>query len=149
MASSRDIKRRIDSVRGTRKITRAMELVASARLRRAQEQIESLRPYAKSMQRLMSQAARQSGTLKGLPLLDERPEIENALVLTITGDRGLAGAFNVNVLRAGFQAADALRVEGAGGEEVAVAVAAELADPREALADRHRRLAAEERLAPR
>ncbi|MCA9849288.1 MAG: ATP synthase F1 subunit gamma [Actinobacteria bacterium] len=114
MASSRDIKRRIDSVRGTRKITRAMELVASARLRRAQEQIESLRPYAKSMQRLMSQAARQSGTLKGLPLLDERPEIENALVLTITGDRGLAGAFNVNVLRAGFQAADALRVEGAG-----------------------------------
>ena len=78
MASSRDIKRRIDSVRGTRKITRAMELVASARLRRAQEQIESLRPYAKSMQRLMSQAARQSGTLKGLPLLDERPEIENA-----------------------------------------------------------------------
>lgn len=113
MASSRDIKRRIDSVRGTRKITRAMELVASARLRRAQEQIEALRPYASSMQRLMSQAARQSGSLQGLPLLDPRPEVENALILTVTGDRGLAGAFNVNVLRAGFHAADDLRAAGA------------------------------------
>ncbi len=108
MASSRDIKRRIESVRGTRKITRAMELVASARLRRAQEQIESLRPYASSMRRLMSQAARQSGNLKGLPLLDERPETNRAAVITVTGDRGLAGAFNVNVLRSGFIAADEL-----------------------------------------
>ena len=112
MASSRDIKRRIESVRGTRKITRAMELVASARLRRAQEQIESLRPYASSMRRLMSQAARQSGNLKGLPLLDERPEVTRAAVITVTGDRGLAGAFNVNVLRAGFGVADELAEAG-------------------------------------
>jgi F-type H+-transporting ATPase subunit gamma len=61
VASQRDIKRRIDSVRNTRKITRAMELVASAKLRRAQEAIEALRPYARAMRRLMSQAARQSG----------------------------------------------------------------------------------------
>jgi len=116
MASSRDIKRRIESVRGTRKITRAMELVASARLRRAQEAIESLRPYASSMRRLMSQAARQSGNLSGLPLLEDRETVTRAAVITVTGDRGLAGAFNVNVLRAGFGVADEL-VE-AGAEEV-------------------------------
>ncbi|MFN8122061.1 MAG: F0F1 ATP synthase subunit gamma [Thermoleophilia bacterium] len=116
MASSRDIKRRIESVRGTRKITRAMELVASARLRRAQEAIESLRPYASSMRRLMSQAARQSGNLSGLPLLEERETISRAAVITVTGDRGLAGAFNVNVLRAGFGIADELAE--AGAEEV-------------------------------
>lgn len=113
MPSSRDIKRRIDSVRGTRKITRAMELVASARLRRAQDRIESLRPYATSMRRMMSQAARQSGSLTGLPLLDERPEVDRALIVVVTGDRGLAGAFNVNVLRAGFVAADELTAAGA------------------------------------
>ncbi len=113
MASSRDIKRRIDSVRGTRKITRAMELVASARLRRAQDRIESLRPYATSMRRMMSQAARQSGSLTGLPLLDERPEVNRAAIIVVTGDRGLAGAFNVNVLRAGFTAADELTAAGA------------------------------------
>ena len=65
MATTRDIKRRIESVRNTRKITRAMELVASAKLRRAQDNIESLRPYAQAMRRLMSQAARQSGGMKG------------------------------------------------------------------------------------
>ena len=65
MPTQRDIKRRIDSVRNTRKITRAMELVASAKLRRAQEKIESLRPYAGAMRRLMAQAARQSGTMQG------------------------------------------------------------------------------------
>ena len=75
MPSQRDIKRRIDSVRNTRKITRAMELVASARLRRAQERIEALRPYAQAMRRLMAQAARQSGSLTGMPLLEERDDL--------------------------------------------------------------------------
>ena len=112
MASQRDIKRRIDSVRNTRKITRAMELVASAKLRRAQDSIESLRPYAQSMRRLMAQAARQSGGLKALPLLDERPSDGRAVVVAITGDRGLAGAFNVNILRRGFAVAQELRDEG-------------------------------------
>ena len=114
MATQRDIKRRIESVRNTRKITRAMELVASAKLRKAQEQIESLRPYATAMQRIISQAARQSGSLPSFPLLEERTEIERAAVVTITGDRGLAGAFNVNILRAGAVAARALREAGAG-----------------------------------
>lgn len=112
MATQRDIKRRIDSVRNTRKITRAMELVASAKLRRAQESIESLRPYAQAMRRLMSQAARQSGNIQGLPLLADRPAEGTAAIVAITGDRGLAGAFNVNILRAAFQVARELRDEG-------------------------------------
>ncbi len=114
MPSQRDIKRRIDSVRNTRKITRAMELVASAKLRRAQERIESLRPYAQAMRRLMAQAARQSGSLTSLPLLEERGEAARASIVAITGDRGLAGAFNVNILRAGFAAEAEMRGDGVG-----------------------------------
>jgi F-type H+-transporting ATPase subunit gamma len=112
MATTRDIKRRIESVRNTRKITRAMELVASAKLRRAQDAIESLRPYATAMRRLMSQAARQSGGLMGEALLDERPSEGLALIVPITGDRGLAGAFNVNIVRTAMAVGDALREEG-------------------------------------
>lgn len=112
MATTRDIKRRIESVRNTRKITRAMELVASAKLRRAQESIESLRPYAQAMRRLMAQAARQAGGTKGLALLDEREAKGTAIVVPITGDRGLAGAFNVNIVRTAFQVAQDLAAEG-------------------------------------
>jgi len=90
-----------------------MELVASARLRRAQERIEALRPYAAAMRRLMAQAARQSGSLTGMPLLEERPEIGRGAVVLVTGDRGLAGAFNVNIVRRGLVVADQLRDEGA------------------------------------
>jgi F-type H+-transporting ATPase subunit gamma len=113
MASTRDIKRRIESIRGTRKITRAMELVASAKLRRAQDRIESLRPYAQSMRRLMAQAARQSGSLKGLPLLEERDVVKRGAVVVVTGDRGLAGAFNVNILRRGLAIAQEMQDVGA------------------------------------
>lgn len=116
MASSRDIKRRIDSIRGTRKITRAMELVASAKLRRGQDRIEALRPYATAMRTLMSQAARQGKNVSGLPLLAERPEITRGLVVVVTGDRGLAGAFNVNILRRSYEVAQTMMDEGA--EEV-------------------------------
>jgi F-type H+-transporting ATPase subunit gamma len=112
MPSQRDIKARIDSVRNTRKITRAMELVASAKLRRAQDRIEALRPYAMNMRRLMSQAAKSSGNLSGFPLLAERETIEKAVIVTITGDRGLAGAFNVNILRAGFGQEAGMRADG-------------------------------------
>ena len=112
MATTRDIKRRIESVRNTRKITRAMELVASAKMRHAQENIEALRPYATAMRRLMAQAARQSGGVAGEPLLEERPSEGTAVVVAITGDRGLAGAFNVNIVRQAFGVADDLRAEG-------------------------------------
>ena len=112
MATTRDIKRRIESVRNTRKITRAMELVASAKMRHAQENIEALRPYATAMRRLMAQAARQSGGVAGEPLLEERPTEGTAVVVAITGDRGLAGAFNVNIVRQAFGVADDLRAQG-------------------------------------
>ena len=112
MPSQQDIKQRITSVTGTSKITRAMELVASAKLRRAQGRIESFRPYAKGMRRLMAVASRRAGNLSGMPLLDEREETRRAGVLVVTGDRGLAGAFNVNVVRRALQEADALLADG-------------------------------------
>ncbi len=112
MASQLDIKQRITSVTGTSKITRAMELVASAKLRRAQVRIESLRPYAEGMRRLMAVAARRSGNLSGIPLLEERTETRRASIVAVTGDRGLAGAFNVNIIRRSLQQADALIEQG-------------------------------------
>jgi F-type H+-transporting ATPase subunit gamma len=112
MPSQQDIKQRITSITGTSKITRAMELVASAKLRRAQARIEALRPYAKGMRRLMAGAARRSGSLSGIPLLEEREETRRASVIAVTGDRGLAGAFNVNVIRRSLQEADALIAQG-------------------------------------
>jgi F-type H+-transporting ATPase subunit gamma len=111
MASVQDIKRRIRSVRNTRKITRAMELVAAAKLRRAQARIEAMRPYADRMTELMAGTARASTSLRGYPLLQRR-DIETALVIPLTGDRGLAGAFNAQVLREAFAVERRLRAEG-------------------------------------
>ena len=87
MAEVQDIKRRIRSVRNTRKITKAMELVAGARLRRAQARIEAMRPYADRMLELMVGTARASTSVRGLPLLQRR-EIRTAAILALTGDRG-------------------------------------------------------------
>jgi F-type H+-transporting ATPase subunit gamma len=101
MASVQDIKRRVRSVQNTRKITRAMELVAAAKLRRAQTRIEAMRPYAERMQELMAGVARASASLRGLPLL-ERREVRATAILPLTGDRGLAGAFNAQILREAF-----------------------------------------------
>jgi F-type H+-transporting ATPase subunit gamma len=98
VASVQDIKRRIRSVRNTRKITRAMELVAAAKLRRAQARIESMRPYAETMRELIAGVSRASGSVR-LPLLEQREQVSSVLVVPMTGDRGLAGAFNAQVLR--------------------------------------------------
>jgi F-type H+-transporting ATPase subunit gamma len=111
MASVQDIKRRVRSVRNTRKITKAMELVAAARLRRAQARIEAMRPYADRMLELMAGTARASSSLRGLPLLQRR-EVETVAIVPITGDRGLAGAFNAQVLRRAFALERSLRGEG-------------------------------------
>ena len=111
MASVQDINRRIRSVRNTRKITRAMELVAAAKLRRAQGRIESMRPYAERMQELMVGVARASTSLRGLPLLQRR-EVRTAAILPLTGDRGLAGAFNAQILREAFAVERRLRADG-------------------------------------
>ncbi len=111
MAAVQDIKRRIRSVRNTRKITRAMELVAAAKLRKAQARIEAMRPYADRMQELMVGVARASSSVRGLPLLQRR-EVASTAILPLTGDRGLAGAFNAQILREAFALERRLRDEG-------------------------------------
>jgi F-type H+-transporting ATPase subunit gamma len=111
VATVQDLKRRIRSVRNTRKITKAMELVASARLRRAQARIEAMRPYADRMMELMVGTARASNSLRGLTLLQRR-EVKTAAIIPLTGDRGLAGAFNAQVLRHAFALERELRSEG-------------------------------------
>ena len=102
MASVQDIKRRLRSVRNTRKITKAMELVAGARLRRAEARIAAMRPYADRMQELMIGTARAAGATARLPLLEVRDDPKSVAVLALTGDRGLAGPFNAQVLRRAF-----------------------------------------------
>jgi len=97
MATLRDIQRRIRSVQSTQKITRAMKLVAAAKLRRAQERILSARPYATKMAELLSNLV--SGAEDaGHPLLEQREGPRRQIVI-ITADRGLAGAFSSNVIR--------------------------------------------------
>jgi F-type H+-transporting ATPase subunit gamma len=111
MATLQDIKRRIRSVGNTRKITKAMELVAAARLRRAEERIEQMRDYADRMQELTAGTARAASSLRGLTLLQER-EPRRVAIVALTGDRGLAGAFNGQILRRAFAVERSLRSEG-------------------------------------
>jgi F-type H+-transporting ATPase subunit gamma len=98
VATLRDIRRRIASVQNTRKITKAMEMVAAAKLRRNQARIEALRPYARDMIEMMEDLATYSQEAHRHALLQER-EVRTVAVVTMTGDRGLAGAFNANVVR--------------------------------------------------
>jgi len=111
MASLQDIRRRIASVRNTRKITKALELVAGARLRRAQTRIEEMRPYADRMQELMVGTARAAASFRNLPLM-ERREVKRVGVVIFSGDRGLAGPFNGQVLRRAFELERQERGEG-------------------------------------
>ena len=101
MASVQDLKRRVRSITNTRKLTRAMELVASARLRRAQMRIEAMRPYADRMLELMAGVSQAAGAVR-LPLLERRDPIQTVALVPVTADRGLAGAFNAQVLRRTF-----------------------------------------------
>jgi F-type H+-transporting ATPase subunit gamma len=99
MASLHDIKRRIRSVRNTRQITRAMKMVSAAKMRKATERVISARPYAKSLQALLSGLAARVDAEDAPPLLAHRDRKEILLVV-VTGDKGLCGAFNTNVIRA-------------------------------------------------
>jgi F-type H+-transporting ATPase subunit gamma len=98
LASVQDLKRRVRSIQNTRKLTRAMELVASARLRRSQQRIEAMRPYADRMLELMAGTAKAAGAAN-LPLLQRRENVRTVGIVPVAGDRGLAGAFNAQVLR--------------------------------------------------
>jgi F-type H+-transporting ATPase subunit gamma len=112
MASLQDLRRRINSVRNTRKITKAMELVAGARLRRAQSRIEEMRPYADRMQELMIGTARAASSFRNLALLQQHDELRRVAIVVVTGDRGLAGPFNGQVLRRAFELERRMGTEG-------------------------------------
>src|SRR3712207_1313986 len=103
--SQRDVKNRIASVKNIEKITRAMEMVAAARLRKAEQRIAALRPYAGAIRRMTRQAAEAAGgEISGLPVLQEHESENTVGLLLVTGDRGLAGAFNSQIIRAGLRA---------------------------------------------
>ena len=112
MASQKDVKNRISSVRNIQKITRAMEMVAAARLRRAEQRIEALRPYAGAIRRMTRRTAEAVENIPNMPLLEEHDSVERVGLLLVTGDRGLAGAFNSQIVRAGNRRAQELADEG-------------------------------------
>ena len=94
----RAVKRRIGSVKSTQKITRAMELIASSRIIKAQRRVEAARPYAETMRALMASVAKNASSIDH-PLLKQRDSVGTIGYIVITGDRGLAGAYNSNVIR--------------------------------------------------
>jgi|SRR5271166_3550051 len=113
MASQRDVRNRISSVKNIQKITRAMEMVAAARLRRAEQRIAALRPYAEAIGRMTRQASLAAGAEAArVPLLREHESTSNVGLLLITGDRGLAGGFNSQIIRAGVRLSGEIADEG-------------------------------------
>jgi F-type H+-transporting ATPase subunit gamma len=102
MPSLIDIRRRIRSVKNTQQITKAMKMVSAAKLRRAQDRVIAARPYASSLRKVIANvaaAAAGDDRVAGNPLLAQRPE-KRALVVLVSGDKGLAGAFNTNLIKA-------------------------------------------------
>ena len=112
MATQHDVKNRIGSVKNIQKITRAMEMVAAARLRRAEQRIEHLRPYARAIRKMTRRTVEAVEKIPSIPLLEEHESEDKVGILLITGDRGLAGAFNSQILREGNRRALALEAEG-------------------------------------
>jgi len=113
MASQKEVKNRIASIKNINKITRAMEMVAAARLRRAEQRIAHLRPYAEGMRKLTREASERSGGIPTVPVMVEREDVKRVGIVLVTGDRGLAGAFNSNIIREGMRTAAKVRSEGA------------------------------------
>jgi F-type H+-transporting ATPase subunit gamma len=113
MATQKEVKNRISSIKNINKITRAMEMVAAARLRRAEQRIADLRPYAEGMRKLTRTAAEHAGGIPRVPVMVERENVKRVGIVLVTGDRGLAGAFNSNIIREGMRMAATVREEGA------------------------------------
>ena len=110
----KDVKNRISSVKNIQKITRAMEMVAAARLRRAEQRIEALRPYSQALREITRQVADAAPErVEGTPLLERREKVDDVAVLLVTGDRGLAGSFNTQIIREGMRLRRGLESEGA------------------------------------
>jgi len=111
--AQKELKARVASVKNVQKITRAMEMISAARLRRAEQRIVALRPYASAIRRMTRHAAEAAENIPSLPILRERDELSNVGMLLVTSDRGLAGAFNSQIVRAGVRAAEELERDGA------------------------------------
>jgi F-type H+-transporting ATPase subunit gamma len=121
MASQRDIRRRIASVQNTRKITKAMEMVAAARLRRAQQRIEAHRPYALNMLEFIGQLVRYLQVdVTTYPLLKKHAHVRRVAVIALTADRGMCGAFNSNIVRRALDRVDAYESQGIAADLVVV-----------------------------
>ncbi len=101
MATQKEVKNRIASVKNIHKITRAMEMVAAARLRRAEQRIDHMRPYAQAIRKMTQQVADAAAGIPRIKLLEERENPSRVGIILVTGDRGLAGAFNTNIIREG------------------------------------------------
>src|SRR4029077_16785020 len=113
MATRKEVKNRIASVKNVQKITRAMEMVAAARRRRAEQRIDALRPYARELRKMTRQVAEAAGVeARNLPVLQEHEEQKTVGIVLVTGDRGLAGSFNSQIIRAGVQLQRELASEG-------------------------------------
>jgi F-type H+-transporting ATPase subunit gamma len=112
MATQKEVRTRISSVKNIQKITRAMEMVAAARLRRAEQRIDHLRPYAQAIRKMTRRVSEAAEGIPRIPLLEEREDQRKVAVLLVTGDRGLAGAFNTQIIRAGTQLRKELEGEG-------------------------------------
>lgn len=112
MATQKEVRDRIASVKNIQKITRAMEMVAAARLRRAEQRIAALRPYARALMRMTRRAVEAAEHIPSLPILEERENVKRVGVLLVTGDRGLAGGFNSQIVRRGLARDRELRAEG-------------------------------------
>ena len=112
MATQQDTKNRISSVKNIQKITKAMEMVAAARLRRAEQRIEAMRPYADAIRRMTGRVVEAVERIPDLPLLEEHDETRRVGLLLVTGDRGLAGPFNSQIIRAGNKREAELKREG-------------------------------------
>ncbi len=110
-ATLRVLRRRIRSVKSTQKITRAMELIATARIQKAQARVEAARPYAEEITKVLSELATSAANLDS-PFLVEPENPQRAAVLVVTSDRGLCGAYNANVLRTADELISLLREEG-------------------------------------
>jgi len=114
MATQKEVKNRIGSVKNIHKITRAMEMVAAARLRRAEQRIDAMRPYAQAIRRMTQQVAEASeGTTDRVKLLAGRDQVRRVGIALVTGDRGLAGSFNTNIVREGIRLRREFEADGA------------------------------------
>ena len=111
MANLRDMKKRITSVKSTKQITRTMEMVATAKIRKASERVVAATPYSEAMLEMLGSLAGTAGEASH-PLLEAHPEKKHALFVVVSSDRGLAGAFNTQVIRAAEKQAHAYAAQG-------------------------------------